>query len=482
MNLQQVVAIADKDPDEGLRLASYRLNEYPNDVEALYVAWKVHMAAERFGLAYNLMKRGLEVSPNDPGVWNNVGLSLHGMMRLEDAEKCFRKALQLDPKNIPALNNLALICVGQHRPEEAIAIADKSLAISNDPEEQASVMESRGYGCLMLGRWKEGWDGFEAMIGGKYRPIHALQGEPYWKGEKVNTLLVVGEQGIGDEISFASIIPDLVKDKDRVGQVIYECDGRLEGLFRRSFDIPVYGTRFVQKVMWPHDYKLDAHVLSGSLGRYYRLSDESFPKTPYLKADPERRLQWRALLDSLGSKPKIGIAWTGGRKRTFGERRTLKLTEFLPILRQDATFISLQYRDPTAEIDALKKEFGITVHHWARCTEAKDYDETAALVAELDLVIAVPTAVVDLCGGLGKECWVLVPQKPHWRFTKPVWTDARLYRQRKDWAYVINQVANDLGVRCSKYSVVSIQGSPWVSLSSDAQLSGGLHGQSELPR
>lgn len=451
MNIQQVTELAEREPDEALRLASNRLNESPNDVEGLFIAWKVHMLAERFGLAYNLMKRALEISPNDPGIWNNVGLALHGMMRLEDAEKCFRRALHLDPKHVPGMNNLALVCVGQHRPEEAIHWADKSLAISSDPDSQNGVMESRGYGCLMLGRWKEGWDGFEAMIGGKYRPIHALQGEPYWKGEKVNTLLVVGEQGIGDEISFASIIPDLIADKERVGQVIYECDRRLEGLFKRSFDIPVYGTRFDQHVMWPHGYKIDAHVLSGSLGRYYRLSDESFSKKPFLVADPERRLQWRALLDSLGPKPKIGIAWTGGKKKTFGERRTLKLIEMLPILRQDATFISLQYRDHAQEIDALKKEHGITVHHWARCTEAQNYDETAALVAELDLVIAVPTAVVDLCGGLGKECWVLVPQKPHWRFTKPVWSEAKLYRQKKDWAWIINQLAIDLGERC-KYS------------------------------
>ena len=453
MNLQQVAELADREPDEALRLASNRLNESPNDVEGLYIAWKVHMAAERFGLAYNIMKRGLEVQPNDPGVWNNVGLALHGMMRLEDAEKCFRKSLQLDPKSIPALNNMALICVGQHKPIEAIEFADKSLSITTD--DQDSVMESRGYACLMLGRWKEGWDGFEAMIGGKYRPIHSLQGEGYWKGEKVETLLVVGEQGIGDEISFASILPDLVADKDRVKNVIMECDSRLEGLFKRSFDIPIYGTRFEQHVMWPHQYKLDAHVLSGSLGRYYRLTDESFNKKPFLVADPERRLQWRALLDTLGPKLKIGIAWTGGKKKTFGERRTLKLIEMLPILKQDATFISLQYRDHSQEIEALERDHGIKVHHWARCTEAKDYDETAALVAELDLVIAVPTAVVDLCGGLGKDCWVLVPQKPHWRFSKPVWTEAKLYRQRKDWAWVINKLAEDLGERCSTSSLAA---------------------------
>lgn len=448
MNLKELEALADREPDVALKIASKKLDEHPNHIESLYIAWKCCMSAERWGLAYNLMKRALEVEPNNSGIWNNVGMSLHGMMRTEEAEKCFRKALSLDPKSVPAMNNLALICVGNHKPEEAIQWADKSLAINPDPDKQSGVMESRGYACLMLGRWKEGWDGYEACTGGSYRPIVSYQGEPYWRGEPVETLRIEGEQGIGDEISFASILPDVLRDKGRVKNVVVECDSRLEGLFRRSFDVPVYGTRFQKQILWPHDYKLSAHVLSGSLGRYYRLRDEDFPRSPYLKACPERRIQWRALLDSLGPGLKVGIAWTGGKKETFASRRTLKLLEFLPILRQDAHFVSLQYKDPSREIEDLETTHGIKVHHWKWCTEAKDYDETAALVAELDLVIAVPTAVVDLCGGLGKECWVLVPQKPHWRFSKHVWTDAKLYRQKADWARTINEVAKDLGERC----------------------------------
>lgn len=450
MTSAELEALAGTEPDEALRIASKRLDENPNDIQALFITWKCFLTAERFGLSLLAGKRLLELLPNSAAAWNNVGMSYHGMMMLDEAEKHFRRALRLDPKSVPAMNNLALICVGNHQPGEALMWADKSLAISDGPEQNA-VRESKGYACLMLGRWKEGWDGYESMVGGTYRPIHPFNGESYWKGEETETLVVVGEQGLGDEISFASIYPDLLKDP-KVKNVVIECDERLESLFRRSFDVPVFGTRFQRQKPWLSHYKPTAHVLSGSLGRYYRLTDESFTKSPYLKADPERRLQWRALLDSLGPKPKVGIAWTGGLKKTFGWRRTLKLAELLPILRQDATFISLQYKDPSEEIFRMEMEHGIKVHHWARCTENKEYEETAALVAELDLVIAVPTAVVDLCGGLGQECWVLVPQKPHWRFTKPVWTDARLYRQKKDWAGVINEVARDLGDRCSQSS------------------------------
>jgi len=445
---QELDDLAGSSPDEALKIASDRLTENPNDITALYTAWKAQLTAERFGLSLLPAKKLVELQPTNSPCWNNLGMSWHGMMELDEAERCFRRALRFDPKSVSAMNNLALICIGNHQPGEAIHWAEKSLALDPSEDAQNGVRESRGYACLMLGRWKEGWDGYESMIGGSYRPIKPFNGESYWKGEKTETLVCVGEQGIGDEISFGSIYPDLLKDQN----VVIECDSRLEGLFRRSFDCPVYGTRFQKDKYWTETHKPTAHVLSGSLGRYYRLTDESFTKAPYLVADPERRLQWRVLLDSLGPKPKIGIAWTGGLKSTFGWRRNLKLQELLPILRQDATFISLQYKDPSEEILRMEMDHGIKVHHWPRCTEAKNYDETAALVAELDLVIAVPTAVVDLCGGLGKDCWVLTPQKPHWRFTKPVWTDAKLYRQKADWAKTINEVAKDLGERCTKSS------------------------------
>lgn len=448
MSLPQALALAEKgELDESLKLCSDHLNDFPNDSKAIFLAAYCLLKAERAGLAYNLLKRSADLVPHQPMVWNNMGMCAFQIGDLEEAEKLFRISLskaRTDEDKTPAMNNLAMCSVANHLPEEAIHWADKSLAINPD---QNDVKESRGYACLMLGRWKEGWDGYEAMIGGSYRPISPFQNEGYWKGEPVDTLVVVGEQGIGDEISFASILPDLLKDPN-VKNVVYESDSRLEGLFKRSFDIPVYGTRFQRKVWWPNDYKISAHVLSGSLGRYYRLKDEDFDKKSFLVPDPERRLQWKALLDSLGPKPKIGIAWTGGNKNTFSARRTLKLEELLPVLRQDATFISLQYKDPSAEIESLEETHGIKVHHWARCTQAKDYDETAALVAELDLVIAVPTAVVDLCGAIDKECWVLTPKKPHWRFVKHVWTNAKLYRQKAEWAKTINEVAKDLGDRC----------------------------------
>lgn len=429
------------EPDEAMRLISKILTEHPHDWRPLSVAGYIEHKCERFGLAYNLLKRACELMPNKSELLNNLGMSALGCMNLEDAERELKQALRLKPDNIGALNNLALVYVNKGEPGLALEYSNKAMAIEADP----GTLETKGYAHLMLGQWNPGWECFEGALNGKIRRPVSYQGEPYWDGSKCDTLVVRGEQGIGDEISFASVIPDAAT---RAKRVVIECDSRLYGLFKRSFpEFQVYGTRFLKTQDWKENP--DYHCLSGSLCQYFRLTDESFPGTPYLVADPERRLQWRALLDSLGSRPKIGIAWSGGRHGTHRERRSLKLEELLPILRQDATFISLAYKDASREIAELKDKHGVEVKHWPRATEYSDYDDTAALVAELDLVISVQTAAVHLSGALGKTCWAMIPSKPLWRYkltgdSVPWYKSVKIYRQKRSWEELINRIANDL--------------------------------------
>jgi hypothetical protein len=171
----------------------------------------------------------------------------------------------------------------------------------------------------------------------------------------------------------------------------------------------------------------------------YRQKDEDFPRKAFLVADPERRVQWRSLLDTLPGK-KVGIAWTGGRDNTFKARRSFNLEALLPILKTPGiTWVSLQYDDCAEEIAALKEKHGIEIRHWPRSAgKAVDYDETAALVSELDCVVSVTTAVVHLCGGLGKACYVLVPKRCRWFYrskdTRHRWYDSlQLFMQQDKW-------------------------------------------------
>ena len=428
--------------DEAMRVAVAYLNDNYDDVPALTLAAHIFIDADRLGLAHPILRRACQLAPNMSVLWNNLGLCYQEGSDLAEGEACFHRAIKLDSESPYAYNNLAQMYVNMAQPTLAIKNADRAIAIDKDFKD---AHYNRGIAQLQLGNWKEGWIGYDANLGvakvrreRKYGPVKR------WDGTKGEVIIAYGEQGVGDEISFASCIPDLMKDN----KVIIECDPKLEGLFRRSFGVETHGTRFKAGIDWADVRVVDSSVAFGSLPRYFRHDPKDCPGTPYLTADPMRRIQWRALLDSLGPKKKVGIAWTGGLKSTGKDRRSLDLDDLLPILRQDATFISLQYKD-APEVDELELVHGIKVHHWKHAVQTDDYDDTAALVAELDLVISVTSGVIHLCGALGKECWVLTPKAPMWRYglfgDKMPWYDSvKLYRQTGKWVDVIAQVAKDL--------------------------------------
>ena len=217
-----------------------------------------------------------------------------------------------------------------------------------------------------------------------------------------------------------------------------EWDGRLEKLFARSFGVETFGTRYKGDTSWRQERKFDAHIGMGQLAEFYRNKDSDFPGTAYLKPNPEMTMQWRVLLDSLGSRPKIGISWTGGLIHTGQRKRSVTLDTFAPLFKSlDVDWVSLQYKE--SDVKEAEQKYGVKIHDWDWGTRVYDYDQTAALVSELDLVISVTTAVVDLAAGLGKECYCLVPSQPIWRHMEKgddfLWgKSVKLKRQQgKEW-------------------------------------------------
>lgn len=421
-----------------MKLVNEGLNKDPNDMAVLMVGASIVSRESCWGMAYNLMHRIKDRSPPFVEILNNLGMaaaslgSSTGREELfEEAEQHLRKALK-KTKTKETLSNLSMLMVQTGRPVEAEKYARECIA--SDPG-NVGAMESLGYACLHQGKWEEGFPAYDFNLGGKYRPIP--KGFQYWKpGTKGKRLLVFGEQGIGDEITYASVLPDASRDN----AITYECDPRLAGLMKRSLPgVEVIGTRFKDVADWRGESRWDVAALTGSLCREYRRKDEDFPRGAFLVPDGERRLQWRTLLDTLPGK-KVGIAWTGGLPNTFQSRRSFNLEGLLPILKTPGiTWVSLQYKDPTDEIAALKEKHGIEVRHWERAVgKGVDYDETAALVSELDAVVSVTTAAVHLCGAIGKKCYVLVPKRCRWFYnsdtSKHRWYDSlELFRQVDKW-------------------------------------------------
>lgn len=435
------------DLNGALMQVSDYINYHMDNVDALMVAAHIMIDSGRYGMAHPILMRASKLEPSIATIWNNLGMCYQEGANLEEAETYFFRAIKLDPKDPCAHTNLSQVYNNLSQPHMSIKHATAAIELD---ESDPMPYYNRSIANLALENWRDGWAEYDYGLECDARRERTYGTIPRWNGVEGKTLIAVGEQGIGDELAFASCIPDLAKNN----KVIIECSNKLCGLFKRSFGLETHGTRNLPGVNWLHDQKtgaprkIDAAVPFGSMPRWYRNETKDFPGKPFLIADPERRLQWRALLDSLGPKLKVGIAWTGGNKNTGKARRSLDLDDLLPILRQDATFVSLQYGD-SPEIDVLKRDHGITVHHWKRATQSEDYDDTAALVAELDLVITVQTAVVHLSGALGQKCWAMLPKTPRWFYgisgsSMPWYESVKLYRQKFKWVDLISEVAKDL--------------------------------------
>lgn len=426
---------AKTDPDGVVHECAKLLDKNRDDALALFLMGHIYAEAERFGAAYLVFKRVTEIKPDKSEGWNNLGMACEGLKDHQESMRYFERAWKIERRANYA-SNIGNCYLSRQDYPKALEWANKALGI--DPECKSAKIV-KGMSSLALNKWADGWDGFESSLGGKFRKETQYADEDRWDGTKGQTVVVYGEQGLGDEIMYASCVPDILNDCN----VILECDKRLEGLFARSFPrAKVHGTRRQDVCPWIAEQPIDARCAIASLPKFYRRTAESFPGTPYLIADPERVTQWKALLDSISNRPKIGIAWSGGSKHNQPQARAIGLEAFRPLIEGlQADFVSLQYKDPSEEI----KRSGLPVKHWKRATESDDYDETAALVKNLDLVIGVHTSVHHLAGALGVPGLILVPHRTLWAYANefPWYKSAKLFRQHGTWAETMKKVMND---------------------------------------
>jgi tetratricopeptide (TPR) repeat protein len=415
----------------------------PNDAQAMVLASEVLKKAKKLPIAYSMARRAADLKPERPETWNALGHAAQLLWRLDEAESSYRKALQraMNAKQkVLYLNNICSVHLDAGQFKKAERPAREALALSND---DVSIRHNLGLSLLAQRRWKEAWPFYAASIGShrrlntKYMNPH----EPTWDGSKDKRVVVYGEQGLGDEVCAASMLPDVIRDS---AKVIIDCDHRLENLFRRSFpQATVYGTRWKKDLAWaPEDRKIDASIAGFEVAKFYRNSDAEFPGTPYLTPDPERVLMWKALF-ATKKKPVIGIAWTGGTWHNASVHRQLPLDQWKPIFDAvNAHWVSLQYKDASKDI------VGTPVVQYPHATLTKDYDDTAALVAACDLVIGVQTSVHHLASAMGVPSWVMVPDVSQWRYGEdytdiPFYKSMKLYRQHNgNWP--IKSIANDL--------------------------------------
>ena len=363
---------------------------------------------------------------------------------------CYDTALQMRQDDAELHDNRGVAFLELGRLPEALACYERALALR--PDFSLSAFH-RGLAQLLLADYRQGWDGYELRKLDQDYPKHP-DVFPLWDGSALSgrTLLIYREQGLGDEIMFASCVPQLLQT---AAHCIIECEPRLEGIFRRSFPAAtVYASTpdgGVPRELAGRD--IDFSTPAGSIPRFLRRTLGDFPRHDgYLKADPARVTLWRERLSQLGPGLKVGISWTGGVRKTRRAARSLPLEQWLPILQAPgARFISLQYTaDAAAATGALRDQYGIRIEHWAEAID--DYENTAALTCALDLVVSVCTAVIHLGGALGRPVWVMAPYSPEWRYgfasdKMPWYPSVRVFRQPAfgEWGPVTASVAAELG-------------------------------------
>jgi tetratricopeptide (TPR) repeat protein len=414
------------DSEAALTLASEELDEFPDSLMAMYTMTRAFIALKRPGYAQLFAKNCLRVMDTSPDAWVNMGLAYQLSYDIDKSIACNEQALRLDPEYFPALNNLSLSYVNNGDPMGGMEYAHRGLKVKPD---HVDIVETMGFAHLMMHKWTPGWNMYNLGLGRTSdRTIRNYHGVPDWNGAKGKTVVLYGEQGIGDEVCFSQVVPDMMKDCN----LIVETCQTLYKLFKESFDCPVYETRYVDNPYWLKNHKVDAKLSFGQAMERYRSQNQQFTGKRYLRANPIKRKWWRAILDQYPGK-KIGIAWNAGLPETGKKRRSIPIKDLIPILNSGETYVSLEYKDTDIPEGVLDLSMFINGH--------KNYEDTAALVMELDHVIAPTTAVVDLCGALGKKCDVFIPTVPHWRYYgENVWYDSVNYvRQKGNWSETIEE-------------------------------------------
>jgi hypothetical protein len=349
------------------------------------------------------------------------------------------------------LNNLAL----RHFEKLEVGEAEGLLrtAIGREPDyAQAHFNLSRV--LLMRGNYAEGWRENEWRWDCPEFPSTWREFPyPWWDGGSLSgkRVLIWSEQGIGDEIMFASVIPNAIAEAQHV---ILECNARLVPLCRRSFPTATVVARRDPPDPAIAAARPDTQMALASLCVRFRSSKQAFAANPgrYVLADPERSSALRARYQALdGNGPVVGICWRSGNPKV-GHERSAPLELWDAILRQPGLrFVSLQYGDVDSDIAGVKKRLGITIHRDTDVDPLTSAEDWFAQVAALDHVISIDNSTIQVSGALGVPTWCLLSYSPEWRFglagSDHDWHPSiRVFRQpaRGQWAPVFHAVEQEL--------------------------------------
>jgi hypothetical protein len=380
----------------------------------------------RYDEAVEVLRGALLVNPQEARLWNSLGTTLTQASRGEEALTFFDEAVRLDPRFAGALYNRAGAQFDLGRFEAAAADYAQARKAARKPADVALIEFAAATLSLACGNLGEGWDAYETRFARDLpRPVAFKAPGRRWTPDaplEGRRLLAIGEQGLGDELMFANLVPDVIEALGPDGRLSLAVEPRLVELFRRSFpaaSVSAHTTELVGQVRRrgaadPLDPKaVDYWTPLGSLNRRFRRDLADFPdKAGYLCANPEQVARWRDWL--AGHRPAVGISWRSSNVLGDRQRQYPPLEEWAAILRAPGvSFVGIQYGDCAGELKALRELTGGEILEPPGLDIRNDIDGLAALCVALDLVVSVGNATSALAGACGAPT-VLVSGPAAW--------------------------------------------------------------------
>ena len=410
LNLAEVFAVQEK--FESAEALYWTMIADDNQlIDAYQMLGECLMSQRKWDDALSLAETGILAGLNDAEIYTLKSYALGALMRFGEAETAIGKAIKLDPNNNQAQIALSILYFYQEK-------------------------------------WPDAWKNYEARWG-----LPTITRRPFsqsqWQGQSLagKKLLIWGEQGVGDEVMYASMITDVLA---LGADITFETDSRLVPLFERSCPEIKCVARHLEPVYEIQKTEFDYQIPLASLGQYVRKDEASFGNgAAFLQSDKQKTSKLRQKYKK-GDDLRVGIAWYSSDGR--GLSKSMTLMDFLPLFEVPGVqFVDLQYGDMSEERKTFKETTGFNLIHDDDVDQMQSIDDFASQIEALDLVISISNSTVHIAGALGVPTWVILGAAPmqRWlmdRTDSPWYASIEVIRKRteKDTGYVIDIVKNRL--------------------------------------
>lgn len=445
-------------------LFRYYLAHNPNTPESANNLGCVLRSQMRFDEAIEVLKPALQQHPEKAILWITLGTVVGDMGDVGSAAAFYEEAVRLDPKNAKARYNLGLVRYSEGAIEEAVELYSAALPHAETPADSTMIRFALALASLARGDLAQGWEFYRGRLEPTYHePIHFVTTRPVWQpGDDIagRHLMLYGEQGLGDEIMFAGLLADVLKELGPGGRLTVAVTDRLLPLFRRSFPEVTFGAHKtikhkghnVRSAQFVENWaEIDAWAPLAEPMRQFRTSIDSFPARTdgFMKADPARVEHWRGVLSELPGV-KVGVLWTSLVVDTHRQRYFGAFEQWEPLLRTPgASFINLQYGDRSADLAMVRERFGVDIFQPPGIDLKNDLDDVAALSCALDLVLGISNASFNIAAACGTPAWLVSARTAWTRLGTdhyPWYPQVKAFQASdfNDWSGVMAEMAEEL--------------------------------------